>query len=431
MACPRRLGRLLLGSAVVPVVLWLFVVTLVPTTCTRDRLVARLTRETGRIVRVDQVKLGILGGLRLRNLEISEPDRPDDPWLRVAELRMDASPLQILFGRIEPTEVEIRGGVLRIERRPSGTFECADLLRMRPQGARDKARLAPAPDGSPVRVVRFRLSEGRVSLIDDQTGTRLELLNLRGAGSWRRDRTVVEELNGHVDRGQFELAAHLDRGPGDPMFEGQLKLEHVVLGSSTEALGYILPVLRGPTRYLDRRLDLSLYLRGHGDTARELTESLIGEGQLSVSPISLDESPLLAELDKIGLVPSGRRVGSVRGHFTIDDGRIRSHDLTITIAQTPIVLSGWTDLKGYVDYRVQADTLAQRMAPELREALADLPEELDEVLNLRIQGTLDHLELLMDGEPVGQGPASDPARLVRDKVRLRQLGRRLRNRLLR
>jgi AsmA protein len=432
MVRPRRLVRLALIFAAAPVITWLFVVAVLPTTCLRNRIIACLTRETGRTVRLEKVRLGVLGGLKLQDLEIGERDRVGDPWLRVGEMRLHVSPLQLVLGRIEPHEVEVRGAVLRIERRPSGSFECADLLRMRQAPGSGGSRLSLAAEDADGRDVKLRILEGRVSLIDDQSGTRLELLSVQGRGTWRRDRVIVEELSGRVDGGRFELAAHLDRGPGDPRFEGQLSLERVVLGSSTQALGYILPVLRGPTRYFDRRLNLTLYLRGHGDSARELFESLVGQGRLAVSPISLEESPLLAELDKIGLVPPGRRVGSIQGQFTINDGRVLSQDLTITIAQVPIVLSGWTDFRGRVDYRVQSETIAQRVAPELKQALADLPGELEDVLNLRVRGTLDHMVLLMDGVPIGQGgPSPDPARLVMEKARLREVGRRLRNRLLR
>src|SRR5258708_5827625 len=40
MKCPRRLARLVCGVVLTPFVTWVLVLTLVPTDCTRDRLVA-------------------------------------------------------------------------------------------------------------------------------------------------------------------------------------------------------------------------------------------------------------------------------------------------------------------------------------------------------------------------------------------------------
>lgn len=431
MKSPRRLARLILGAVTTPFVVWVLIVTLLPTDCTRDRLVAILARETGRTVRIERIRLGFMGGVRLVNLEVGERDRPEDPWLRVAELNLDVNLFHILLGRVEPTEIAARGAMLRVERRPNGKFEFGDLLNARRSSANKPGASIRDAGDVPSPIVHFSVVDARLILIDDGTGTHLEVVNLQGRGTWQRFRTTLEELHGRLDRGRFEMVGQLDRGPGDPMFEGQVKLEHVVLGSSTAALGYVIPFLKGPAKNLDRRLDLNLYLRGHGSTTETLASTLVGQGTVFVSPIALDASSLFSELDKIGLVPAGKRVGSVSSTFSVSDQKVTTKDLTILVAHSPIVLSGWTDFTGRLDYRIRADTFSTKLGEDLRGVLAELPEEIDDLLLLRVQGTLDHLQLTMDGVPVEKGPSADPARLVKDKAKLREIGRRLRNRILR
>src|SRR4051794_8464321 len=76
----RRPGRRLLAMLLVPPALWALLLAIVPTDWARARLVARLEQATGRAVRLEGLRLGFCGGVRLRNLEIGEPEAVADPW---------------------------------------------------------------------------------------------------------------------------------------------------------------------------------------------------------------------------------------------------------------------------------------------------------------------------------------------------------------
>ena len=56
----------------------------------------------------------------------------------------------------------------------------------------------------------------------------------------------------------------------------------------------------------------------------------------------------------------------------IKQGRIVSDNLTVSITKVPIVLSGWTDFDGKVNYRLRGESVIERLPAKARELLADL-----------------------------------------------------------
>ena len=120
-----------LGLLLAPALAWAVVLALVPTEWARDRLVDRLTKATGRSVRIGALRLGVLGDLRIQDIKIAEPNSATDPWLRVDEARIDVHLGQILCGNCEPNEIAVDGFSLRIWRKKDGTIEIGDLLRDR------------------------------------------------------------------------------------------------------------------------------------------------------------------------------------------------------------------------------------------------------------------------------------------------------------
>jgi hypothetical protein len=424
--CLRRL-RLLGLVLLVPPVLWCLAVTLMPTGWARDRLVAALERETGRSIQLEAVRLGLLGGVHLRGLEVAQPGKPSDPWLTADVITIDVHAAELLAGRIEPGRVEAIGVVLRVRRDADGDLEIGDLLRRgRATPAEDPDR-AGRPD-SDESDVAWRLADGRLSVVDEPTGTLLEFTQVEGQGTWRRDRTTAHDLHGRLNGGRFLLEADVERGLSSPMFEGELHTRNVELGRGMHVLRYVVPILGGPSVDLAGRLDLNLYLRGQGDSSEELTRSLVGRGAVRIDPITLEGSRVLAELGQVFHLPQGARVGAVGGDFEITGGRVGSQNLRLEAGTLPIVLDGWTDFSGRVDYRVRARGLSHALSSELRAALEDLPLGVDDVLDLRLRGEPGHLELTLDGLPLTARPDGRPPD---QKDRLREAARRLRDRLLR
>lgn len=417
----RWAGLLLLA----PPVLWTLGVSLMPTGWARTRLVAALERETAREVRLDDVRLGLFGGLHLRGLSVAEPREPDDPWLKADSITIDVNAAELLAGRLAPRRVEVQGVSLRVRRGADGNFEIGDLFRRSPKAGPDPAA---GRDPEPTdQGVALRLTDARVELIDEPTGTRLGFTDLEGRGTWRRHRTILHELRGRCNGGPVLLEAELERGSGSPMFEGELHARHVRVGEGMTALHYVAPVLSGASVGLDGQLDLNLYLRGQGSTADELARSLTGRGAIRIDPIALDHSHVLAELGRVLTLPDGARVGSFGGTFDVARRRVTSKDLTLELAGLPIVLDGATSFDGAVDYRIRSEGLADSFSRELRSVLEDLPVRVDDVLDLRLRGTAGHYELTLDGLPV----AGRDGRPLSDKERLREAARRLRDRLIR
>jgi AsmA protein len=92
----------------------------------------------------------------------------------------------------------------------------------------------------------------------------------------------------------------------------------------------------------------------------------------------------------------------------------------------PIVLAGWTDFDGHVDYQVRQEGLVSRIPQKARNLLADLPVDLNDLMALHVAGTLDNLNLTLDGTTLDDRST----RHADERMRLREFGRRLRDRIL-
>ena len=420
---PRR-WLVPLGALLLPPLAWSLLIAVMPTEWARARVVARLEAATGRPVALGALRVGLLGGLVLRDLAVATPGKAADPWLKISSARLNVSIVQLLCGQIDPTDLEVAGLSLRVHRRADGTYEMADSsLATSAAAGQSPARASHEPSG-----LNFRLTGGSVTVLDPSNGTRLELTGVEGRGTWEGRRTTVQEIRGTLNGGTFVLAAQLDRSGPAPAFEGQFKADGVALDSRMALLGYLTPIAAGagaPGR--EGRLNLNLYLRGTGTSRADLKRTLVGRGAVTLDPVKLDGSPLIAELADALRQPAGMRIGAVRSTITIRDGRVNSDDLTIDCARFPVVLTGWTDFDGRLDYRLRADRLAGRLSEQAKEFLSELEINPAEAGTLAVHGSLGHVVVTVNGQPPRQflGSAADRER------KFRGLSRRLKDRLLR
>jgi hypothetical protein len=128
----------------------------------------------------------------------------------------------------------------------------------------------------------------------------------------------------------------------------------------------------------------------------------------------------------LGQAP-GARVGSIRSEFTVQGGRVATDDLTLDLVRYPLVLTGWTDFDGRIDYRLRVDRLTERLPSQALDFLSDLKIRPSEVSSLAFTGTVSRMHVLLNGRPVHES-IGNPAE--RDR-KLRDLTRTLKDRILR
>src|ERR1700677_3860636 len=99
--------RIVCGLLLLPPLLWLLIVLIAPTGWARRLIVARLEARSGRRVALDGLSVGLLGGIRLVNLEIGSPQDTGDPWLKAALVRLDFGLPSMLGGHCKPGRVDV------------------------------------------------------------------------------------------------------------------------------------------------------------------------------------------------------------------------------------------------------------------------------------------------------------------------------------
>ncbi len=421
-----RLCRLFATIAAVPTLLWAALLVVAPTGWARERVAREFEEATGRKVAIESIRLGPLGNLRVRGISVAEPATPADPWLKVAEARLDVHLIRMLFGCCRPSEIDVDGLDLRVHRRPDGSLEFADLL------AKPKPldRRSSGSSESDTRKATIRLTDARVHLLDDPGGTSVALTDAEGTATWDGRVAEVPLLHGRINGGSFTFAMHYDRSGLEPAFHAELRARGVSLGAGgIRPLGMFAPmVVAEAADALDGRCDFMVTLNDHGSTADALRANLTGHGQLKIDPIDLSGSKVYAAFKGAGRARKMTRIGSVESHFAIKDRKVVTDDLTITVARLPTVLAGWTDFDGRIEYEVRPEATDARLPVEARKFLGELRRDLGELAHLRITGTLDSPEVFAGSVDVMGGRRS-----LKDeeKARLEEVGRVLREKYLR
>jgi uncharacterized protein involved in outer membrane biogenesis len=419
--CVRILG----GLALLPPLLWLLVVLVAPTGWARRQIVAQLESRSGRRVALEGVSARLMGGIRLTNLQIGSPQGTTDPWLKAADVRLDFGLFQMLGGHCRPTRLEADGVELRVLRRGDGTIELADLIRPVPA-----PRVADGRTPPPDRRIAVRLHGANVTVVDEPTRTRLDLRDIDGEGYAEGRLAVVEQLRGSLNGGEFRFAARIDRTASDLAAEAHLRADDVALDDGMRVLRYVVPVLAGASTAVKGRMNADIYVQGRGPSWPVLCRDLSGHGGVALNRVALDGTPLIAELSRFAdLGP--RRVGSIRTDFVYKDRRIATDHLALNIGRIPITMSGWTDLDGRIDYQMRISGLNERLPDQARRILGEMKLDIGSLTSLSLRGTLDKMVVEVNGVPIDANLVREPRLRPDDRERLRNLGRQLRDQLLR
>ena len=139
------------------------------------------------------------------------------------------------------------------------------------------------------------------------------------------------------------------------------------------------------------RLAMDVYLRGRGESRDELTHSLVGQGSVSLDPIELQGTPLIAEIQKVVDLPAREKAGSLRTDFRLQDGRVTTERLTLTMGRVPLVASGWTSFDGQLDYQVKLDGSSVRLPEKARRLMNDLDLDPNALSSFRLSGSVDRV----------------------------------------
>jgi AsmA protein len=211
-------------------------------------------------------------------------------------------------------------------------------------------------------------------------------------------------------------------------------VDGAAIDSGLGALRYLAPALAEGGQSVEGRLDLDVLLRGAGSDGEQIASSLTGQGRLRVEDLTLDGCPLMAGIAEAFRQPTRGRVGSLRGDFLIADRRVVTRNLTAQVGPVPILMAGWTDFDGRLDYVVRLDhlaarinELAERLSPEARQPLAELNASLGRVAQVRLQGTPDAVVLTADGKRIDEWVERAANPHSREFNALRQLGQHLRD----
>ena len=270
---------MVVGIALIPPILWIGVVMVAPTGWAKRHVVAVLEARTHRSVRLEGLSVCLLGGIRLANLEIGSPQGSGDPWLKAIDLRLDVSLPQLLWGKLEPSLLEIDGVKLRVLRRRDGSLEMSDWIR------EDHPSVESIRAHRDSDLVAVQIRNGSIELIDEPTNTKLLLKNVEGEGTWDEIQTLVHYLRGTINGGPCRFTGQWDRSGPEPVIEGRFSADDVILDDGmSEILRYVIPILAGSPLNLKGRMHAKFHLhaqrfdpRGHaaitGWSGRDLSES--------------------------------------------------------------------------------------------------------------------------------------------------------------
>jgi AsmA protein len=431
----RALWTIPLGFILTPMLLWVAIVIAAPTSWARNQFARAIEKSTGRSVHVEALSVCLLGGLNMTNLEIGAPGSIDDPWLHVGELNLDLSPFSVLRGHLRPGQLDVNDMSLRILRRPDGTLELSDLVRpeTHPTGATkgkpDCCALGVCLTGT--HRLHVGIHHANVEVIDRLNDTDYKIEDVDGELTFEGKTSGTLAINGRLNGGTFQLSGRFDKTMKQPSFDMLVAATDVSLDDDLRGLRYVIPVLSGEQSRYEGKLSGQVAFQARGSDVATLSKSLRGRGFVSLAPIRLHGSSLLDALCKVVDVPPAKVSESIRSQFSIEDERVTTNSSTLQLGTIPVKFSGWTNFKGELDYRVNAETVVSRIPDQALRFLRDFDVDVDKIGELQIDGTLDHLVVRVDGEPIEIEGAGDGSKPHDDRERLRMMGRKLLERVVR
>jgi hypothetical protein len=217
----------------------------------------------------------------------------------------------------------------------------------------------------------------------------------------------------------------------EPSFNVQIAAADVDLARDSRGLRYLIPVLAGERSHLEGKLAIQASLQARGSDVTALSRSLRGQGSVTLDPVRLQGSSLLDTLCDVAELPPTDLADSIRANFGIENQRITTHASTLQLGPIPLRFTGWTDFDGTLDYKVHLDSLTSRIPAQALRFLHEIDLDVDKMSILELTGKLDHLLVQVDGEPLKLDSAGERPGRRDDRERLRALGRKFLDRVVR
>ena len=421
----RRYALALCSVLLIPPLLWTGVVLIAPTGWAARQVTTALQAATKRSVRLEQLSVRWLGGVRLTNLEISAHSDGTDPWFKALHVELDMGLLDVFGGRLRPRKATATGVELRVLRHADGRLEIADLIK--------REEIHPIHphthhDADPLIV---QIQGGNLAIIDEPSHTRLNIKDVDVEAIVEERKTAIPSLRGVLNGGPFQMVGELDRTGREPRFEARLQADDVVLDDGMCVLRYAIPVLAGTSLNLKGHLHADIYLHGEGATGEALSRSLAGHGIIAINPIDLDGAPLIAELSKVAEISQQGRLASIRSDFVIKDRRVTTDHFTLNVGRVPLTLAGWTNFDGRLDYRINLKGLTDRLPDKARRLLGDLNVDIGSMASVTLRGTVNEMLVQVNGVSLDRSLIKATRLKREDRDKLRILGRQFLDQLAR
>ena len=427
----RRVFRCVLGALIAGPIVLTLILQIAPTGWARRRIEAELSRLTGCKATLGGFQFGILGEIRLTDLEIVDFDPGSIPWTHLDRASIHICLADLVRGRFDPYKVEIDGFLVRLERRSDGTCRLSDIIERYYSRSPDSVDESRKAFDRKKRAVAIRLNKARLIVSDQTSDTKFELTDISGRGTWSAYHAELNELTGRLNDGVIRMAARLDSDGPEPTYEFLLRMREVKLNRGLTVLRYFTPILpTAPDRLGSHGLvKLRLDLRGQGLSIEDINRSLVGHGMIAIEPITIDDTMALARVvDAVG-VDHADRIGSIDGSFVIGRGLIHTDNTTLKIGKVPLTFQGWTSFGGQIDYRLadQTRALFDKIPRELRDLMNDWSIDIKRLTSLRVRGSIERPDVEIDGKSL----LVDPTPTTDRRDRLRQIGRRLQDQIIR
>ncbi|MBI5882962.1 MAG: AsmA family protein [Elusimicrobia bacterium] len=152
----------------------------------RELILTQSRKFLDREVKLQSVDLGVLSGLVIKGIEISEkPDFKAGRFVSADSFQLKLKLMPLLHRSVVVDRLKASGVKIQVQRRKDGTFNFSDLMAASTATAPSKAPASAAPASMPfdLRVSEAAIEDGEISFTDEALGAKVLLTGIN-ASAW-------------------------------------------------------------------------------------------------------------------------------------------------------------------------------------------------------------------------------------------------------